>query len=118
LVESIDNLMREYSNGSQQSTQTQLPVVSEPTVPSVEIAKLNLTEAVLFVMAKRPGYAWRGAEITRGLKGLGYNLNKMGQRVSARLIERARSEGGHWERLEKSATSKFPRYRLKEIADE
>ncbi|MDH3890944.1 MAG: hypothetical protein OEV49_07640 [candidate division Zixibacteria bacterium] len=114
LVESIDNLMREYSNGTKPLTQTEIPMVSGPP-PSTEIdlTGLNLTEAILQVMGLKPSYGWRGAEITKRLRDLGYKLNNLGQKVSARLIERTKSDNARWERLEKKETDKYPKYRLK-----
>lgn len=112
LVESIDNLMRDYSNDKQGLAQQELPTISDPPMPDNGLAGLNLTEAIAYIMNTKPTYAWRGTEITKKLKASGYYSNNLGQKVSSRLVERIRRDTSRWKRIE--PRGKYPTYQLKE----
>jgi len=111
LVDSIDNLIRAYSNGNQQVTGNRLDLRETDTSVETDITKLALTEAIFKVMESNPGYAWRGVEIYNRLKEAGYNLSNLAQRVSSRLVERSRSSTGGIKRIEENGEA--ARYKLK-----
>lgn len=106
---SLHEYVRSSSNGHEAGkASSTIPRGSAHGTP-LNVAKLNLTEAIIAVMGTRPDYGWRGMEITKLLKEEGFSLNNLPQRVAARLVERSRSSKCEIGRVSKSP----PRYKLR-----
>ncbi len=112
LADNIENLINEYSNSSQQDTEEQYPLHPLKESDSNGLHDLNLTEAIAYIMKTKQSKAWRGTEIKKALEARRYILNNLGQKISARLKNRAKAKTGKWLRIEGSDGN--PRYRLRE----
>ncbi len=115
VVKSIDNIIKEYMDLTDKDRDQRgrhLDASPKRTV-EVELADLDLYQAIVQIMESEPDKEWQGIEISRELERRGYpKLSNQYQRVAARLISKSRLPFGKIRRID--VQGKHPRYRLRE----